>query len=116
MVASGSFRPQERIRHRIEFQRVYEHGARIRTQYCTLFVLPNKQAAGRLGIAATKKLGGSVQRNRAKRLVREVFRHNKIAPGYDVVVVPRRELLGASLVALEADYRNALARRIQQRP
>ena len=48
---------------------------------------------GRLGIAATKKLGGAVVRNRAKRLIREVFRRNKIAPGFDVVVVPKRELL-----------------------
>ena len=63
-------------------------------------------AVGRLGIAATKKLGGAVQRNRAKRLIREVFRRNKIAPGFDVVVVPKRELLDASLTTLEADYRN----------
>jgi ribonuclease P protein component len=103
----------ERIRHRVEFQRVYEHGYRIRTRYCTLFVLPNQQPIGRLGIAATKKLGGSVQRNRAKRLIREIFRQNKIATGFDLVVVPKRELLGASLTALEADYRSALRGRLQ---
>ena len=66
---------------------------------------PTACAVGRLGIAATRKLGGAVQRNRAKRLIREVFRRNKIAPGFDVVVIPKRELLDASLSALEADYR-----------
>lgn len=110
---TGRFRPNERIRRRVEFQRVYEHGARIQGHYSTLFVLPNKQEVGRLGIAATKKLGGAVQRNRAKRLIREVFRRNKIAPGLDVVVVPRPKLLEASLTALEADYRTALERRVQ---
>ena len=80
-----------------------------------LFVLPNQRAVGRLGIAATKKLGGAVQRNRAKRLIREVFRRNNIAPGFDVVVVPKRELLDATLTVLEADYRNSLDRRLRPR-
>ena len=80
-----------------------------------MFVLPNQRAVGRLGIAATKKLGGAVQRNRAKRLIREVFRRNNIAPGFDVVVVPKRELLDATLTVLEADYRNSLDRRFRPR-
>ena len=108
------FRRGERIRRHSEFQRVYERGARIRGRFSTLFVLPNNQTRGRLGIAATKKLGGAVQRNRAKRLIREVFRRNKLAAGLDVVVVPRRELLGATLLALESDYRAALERRSRQ--
>ena len=109
------FRPHERIRRRAEFQEVYERGVRIHGRYATVFVLPNQRAVGRLGIAATKKLGGAVQRNRAKRLIREVFRRNNIAPGFDVVVVPKRELLDATLTVLEADYRNSLDRRFRPR-
>jgi len=52
-----------------------------------------------------------VQRNKAKRLIREVFRRNKIAPGFDIVIIPKRELLNASLSALEADYRATIERR-----
>jgi len=107
------FRPNERIRRRVEFQRVYERGIRIHGRYATVFVLPNEHRVGRLGIAATKKLGGAVQRNRAKRLIREVFRRNKIAAGFDVVVVPRPKLLEASLTVLVADYRVLLERRFQ---
>jgi ribonuclease P protein component len=77
-----------------------------------LFVLANPSGVGRLGIAATRKLGGAVARNRAKRLIREVFRRNKLAPGFDLVVIPKRELLDASLNVLEADYRNLLERRL----
>jgi ribonuclease P protein component len=66
-----------------------------------------------LGIAASRKFGGSVERNRAKRLIREVFRRNKIAAGYDVVIVPKRELLNASLNALEEDYRQNLRRSVR---
>ena len=108
------FRPHERIRRRAEFKQVYERGTRIRSRYSTVFMLPNDRGVGRLGIAATRKLGGAVQRNRAKRLIREVFRRNKIADGFDVVVVPKRELLDASLIALEADYRTLLERRLRQ--
>jgi ribonuclease P protein component len=104
----------ERIRRRADFQQAYEHGARVHGRYSTLFILPNKLDVGRLGIAATKKLGGAVQRNRAKRLIREIFRHNKIASGFDVVVVPKRELLQAALTVLEADYRSTLERRLRQ--
>ena len=109
------FRPHERIRRRAEFKEAYERGVRIHGRYSTVFILPNQRAAGRLGIAATKKLGGAVQRNRAKRLIREVFRRNNVAPGFDVVVVPKRELLDATLTVLEADYRNSLDRRFRPR-
>jgi ribonuclease P protein component len=106
------FRPAERIRRRAEFQQVYERGVRIHSRYSTVFILANEGGVGRLGIAATKKLGGAVRRNRAKRLIREVFRRNKIASGFDVVVIPKRELLDASLNVLEADYRTLLERRL----
>jgi ribonuclease P protein component len=94
---------------------VYERGVRIHSRYCTVFILANAGRVGRLGIAATRKLGGAVQRNRAKRLIREVFRRNKIAPGFDVVVIPKRDLLDASLSDLEADYRTLVERRLRGR-
>jgi ribonuclease P protein component len=107
------FRPSQRIRRHADFQEIYKNGTRVHGRYCTLFVRPNQSLVGRLGIAATKRLGGAVQRNRAKRLIREIFRHNDIAPGFDVVVVPKRQFFEASLTILEADYRAALERRLR---
>jgi ribonuclease P protein component len=115
MEGASRFRPDERIRRHADYQTVYSRGIRLNGRFSSVFVLPTQRKAGRLGIAATKKLGGAVRRNRAKRLIREVFRHNKIAAGYDVVVVPRRGLLEASLSILEADYRNLMERQLRQR-
>src|SRR5437762_13003485 len=108
------FNRAERIRRRAEYQQIYERGHRTHGRYLTLFTLSNDLPVGRLGIAATRKLGGAVERNRAKRLIREVFRRNKLAPGFDVVVVPRRELLDASLTALEIEYRSNIERTLRQ--
>jgi len=110
LAVMAGFGRHERVRQRAEYQRIYDQGVKVHGAKFTLFRFPNGLAEGRLGIAATKKLGGAVVRNRAKRLIREVFRRNKLAPGFDIVVVPRRELLGTSLVALEREFRNTLER------
>jgi ribonuclease P protein component len=109
------FRRAERIRRRPEFQRVYKDGIRVHGRTLTLFLLPSGGPSGRLGVAATKKIGGAVERNRAKRLIREVFRRNKVSPGFDVVVVPKRELLGNSLAALELEFQQTLERAFRRR-
>jgi ribonuclease P protein component len=100
----------ERIRRRPDFERVYSEGVRVRGRFMDLMVLPNGGTVLRLGVAATRKLGSAVVRNRAKRLAREVFRRQKVAAGLDVVVIPRREMLHASFASLETDYRAALDR------
>lgn len=108
------FRRSQRIRRRAEFQQIYKQGTRVSGRYYTLFIQPNRLAVGRLGVAATRKLGGAVIRNRAKRLVREVFRRSGIAPGFDIIVVPRRELLDTALVALETEYRATVERYLRR--
>ena len=109
-----AFRPTERVRRRVEYQQIYDRGVRTHGRYLTMFTLSNNLPVGRLGIAATKKLGGAVERNRAKRLIREVFRRNKLAPGFDIVVIPKRELLDASLTALETEFRHTLERSLRR--
>jgi len=106
------FRPEERIRRRAEYVAVYDRGRKVGGRLMTVFLLENGQERPRLGIAATRKYGSAVQRNRAKRLVREVFRRHKPALGLDIVVVPRKEMLGAAFDRVEADYMAALERRV----
>jgi ribonuclease P protein component len=110
----AGFSRDERVRRRVDYKRIYDRGSRVHSRLLTLFTLPNELPVGRLGIAATKKLGGAVVRNKAKRLIREVFRLNKLAPGVDIVIVPKRELLDASLTAIEIDFRQTLDRSLRR--
>ena len=100
--------PHERVRRRADFEHIYAHGAKRHGRFMTMFVLPREHAAesgpSRFGVAATRKLGGAVVRNRAKRLSRELFRRHKPDAGLDVIVVPRREFLAADFPSLERDY------------
>jgi len=65
-----------------------------------------KPESTRLGIIASRRFGGAVDRNRAKRRIREVFRRNRasLPKGIDLVVLPRTALLKASFSSLEQNF------------
>jgi ribonuclease P protein component len=98
------FGGHQRIKHRTEFQNVYDRGRKHHGRTMTVFALSRGDALTRLGIAATRKIGGAVQRNLAKRLVREIFRRHPARPGFDIVVIPRRAVFDATFSSLEAEY------------
>jgi ribonuclease P protein component len=105
------FREHQHIRRRSEYQQVYDRGRKHQGRAMIVFTLPRPDAATtRLGIAATRKLGGAVERNRAKRLVRELFRRHPAPAGFDIVVVPRRALFDATFSSLETEYVATLGR------
>jgi ribonuclease P protein component len=105
-----------RVLRRPDFERAYDTGNRIHGRFMTVFFVANGGTSPRLGIAATRKMGGAVERNRAKRLSRELFRRHKLDAGLDVIVVPRREMVDAPFTDIEVDYLAALERRDRPAP
>lgn len=108
---SNALPPSRRIRRRREFQRVFEAGRRAHGRYLTIIAAPAPGPDSRIGIVASKKLGGAVVRNRAKRLIREVFR-TQAGPerASDLVIIPKLSALQVATAEVVSDYRSTLRR------
>ena len=109
---SQSFSKSDRILKRDDFKRVYEGGRKVHARYFIAFILPNSGDKPRLGITATRKIGKSFERNRARRLLRETFRKNKwlVPQGVDIVINVKRPLVEAGYRDLEDDFIDFLER------
>lgn len=87
-----------------------------------MIAVPNGLSLDRLGLVASRKLGGAVARNRSKRLLRESFRRNprEGAEALDLVLIPTREILDLSGDDVACEYRERLrrlaARRVRRNP
>ncbi|MEP6924284.1 MAG: ribonuclease P protein component [Pyrinomonadaceae bacterium] len=105
----------EHLRKPAEFQLVYKNGKRFDGRFMSAFILPNNLPVHRLGITASRKaVGNAVERNRAKRLLREAFRLSKIELSglplrYDFVINARRNLLTVKMQEPLADFRKIIA-------
>ena len=95
-------RGPQRLRKRREFAAVYRKGRTYTNELIALRVLRNRLPENRLGLVASKALGGAVVRNRVRRRLREGMRTLTLEPGWDIVV-------SARAAAADADYDRLLA-------
>jgi ribonuclease P protein component len=106
------FERERRLRVRRDFDHVFRRGRRLEGRLFVMIALPNGRSGHRLGIAAGRKLGGAVVRNRARRLVRESFRRQDPTggAGFDLVIVVRPDLVGCTQAEVDREFRERLRR------
>lgn len=83
-----------RLSRSAEFDRVFRQGRSIANRVLVLYAFPRAgEGEPRLGLSVSKRVGGAVERNHVKRLLREAFALESagLPDGVDVVVVARPE-------------------------
>ncbi len=93
-----------RLRRSVDFERVRQEGRSWSHPLLVLVAAPNPGGLTRIGVAAGRRLGPAVARNRAKRLLREAARHlyPRLAPGWDLVLIARPPILTVKEPQVEA--------------
>lgn len=108
------------------YQKAYRKGNRKSAGTLGVFVLKDKHAAllqkrhplkirvNRIGISASKKVGGAVERNRAKRVIREAYRQIDrelgVKTGYLIVITPYPKAANVKMQVVKKDLRSCLSR------
>ena len=106
------------------YNKTFSRGLRFSGQYLSVFVLrdyaakrlkkenPLKKAYNRLGISVTKRVGGAVQRSRAKRILRAGYRavEPELKTGFLVVITPKEGILDIKSTDVERDLRRGFAK------
>ena len=109
-----------RLTRSAEFERIRRQGRSHGNRYLVLYTFPREAggdpAQARLGVSVSRRVGGAVDRNRVKRLLREAFGAEaaKLPPGSDAVVVARPDVLELAEREGLAGVQEALAELVER--
>ena len=110
------FPKTSRLLKRAQFRATLDHGSKVTDRNLVVVALPAGGAGARLGLIVSKKVGGAVQRNRVKRLLRERFRvaRDALEP-VDLVIIARHRVAAVAATELFASFDRCLDR-LRKRP
>ena len=93
------------------FRRLYHRGKYQAHPLLVTYALKNRLPVNRFGITASKKIGGAVERNRAKRVIRAAYRQlePQLPLGWDIIFVARTRTTSVKMDEVAAVVRRQLA-------
>lgn len=97
---------KEVLRKKQDFSAIYKKGASVGSKFVVVFFIKNNYGYNRKAFLASKKVGNSVKRNRARRLMKESYRElsSSIKIGYDLIFIARNTINGQK----EADVKKSI--------
>jgi ribonuclease P protein component len=105
---------KEKLRRKRDFDRLFKKGRSVGGRHIVLFFVKNGLEYNRNAFLSSKKVGNSVQRNRARRLIRESFRvfEDSLKLGFDILFIARKTITEtrAKEAAVEKDMKKLLMR------
>ena len=97
------------LRKTEDFNRVYNRGKKVHSKYVVVFCLKNDMKTDRISYIASKKVGNSVRRNRARRLMRESMRLiPREQSGHDFVLVAKNSINDRKCADVKKSIESAL--------
>lgn len=102
----------ERLRKNQQFRRVFNSGKVFVGDKIVVYALENALSCSRVGITVSRKLGGAVERNQLKRIVREAWRarEGELRKGFDLVLVPRMKAKTSSFREISDELQQLLVK------
>jgi len=100
------------LRKKSDFDSVYNKGKSVGDRYVVVFYRKNNLPYNRTGFLASKKVGNSVKRNRARRLMKESYRNlqSQLPIGYDFIIIARNTISGTKCMEVEKSLKSAFRR------
>ena len=105
MQRSSTLPKRERLQRGYQFRGAYEHGRKFVGRFVVLYAVDDPPTGRALGVVTSRKIGGAVVRNRARRLLREAYRLNKqkLKTNLQIVMIARSSINGKRRQEVEAD-------------
>lgn len=100
------------LRKKSDFQSIYNRGKSIGDKYVVIFYKTNNLSYNRTAFLASKKVGNSVKRNRARRLMKESIRtlDLNLKKGYDFIIIARTTINDVKCQDVKSSVKRAFKR------
>jgi ribonuclease P protein component len=101
---------ERRLTHNKQFAAVSHQGGSWANSMLVLKALSNGLEYSRFGFSVSRRMGNAVERNHIKRLLRESARLTDVKPGWDMMFIARRSIIGADYHQVKRSVEELLQR------